>query len=134
MAATITAVDRDPGAGSPKPGVGSPASVIRLATRSFARDERADLFETPGVEHVLRLDPAATRGADTEPHLACQPFGAVAVAVDGDGDTRRCGAACDGAVHVEVSWRAVDFHRRSGLHGCLKQRVKVQIEAGGACR
>ena len=38
-------------------------------------------------------------------------------------------AACDRAVHVQVSGRAIDFHRRSGFGCCLKQRVKVQIEA-----
>src|SRR6476659_5475334 len=116
-------------AADPNPvGIRDSGFGLRLATRSFARDERTDLFEAPRVEHVLRLDPAATRGPDTEPHLACEPLGAVAVAVDDDCDTGRCGTACDGAVHVEMPWRAVDFHRRSRFRCCLKQRVKVQIE------
>ena len=123
MAAPITAVDRKPGSVIRDPGVGR-------STRSFACDERTDLFDATRVEHLPGLDPAATRGADAEPHLAREPFGPVAVAVDDDCDTGRRGTACDAAVHVQMAGRTVDFHRRSGLGCCLKQRLKVQIEAG----
>src|SRR6188474_1530649 len=126
IAAAITAAGRgsgirDPGSGTrlaPSEVEGDP--VIRLATRSLARDKRADLFDAPRVEHVMGLDPTATRGADAEPHLPREPFGTVAVAVDGDCDTRRRGTACDGAIHVEMAGRAVDFHRRSCLRRCVK--------------
>src|SRR5262245_14867546 len=106
------------------------AFAIRLSTRSLARDERTDLFDAPRVEHVPGLDPATTRGADAKPHLARQPFGTMAVAVDGDCHTRRRRTACHGTIHVEMAGRAVDFHRRSGFGRRVKQRVKVQIEAG----
>src|SRR5262245_16800227 len=133
MAATITAVARDPGSGGREPVAGS-RDPIRLSTRPFARDERTDVVDAPRVEHVFGLDPAATRRANAEPHLAREPFGPVTVAVDRDGDTGRRGAACDGAVHVEMSGCAIDFHRRSRFRCCLKQHVKVQSETGPEAR
>src|SRR5262245_52072040 len=106
------------------------AEPDRLAALSFTGDERTDLFDAPRIEHVSGLNPATTRRADAESHLAPKPFSPVAVAVDGDCDTGRRGTSRDGAVHVQMSGRAVDLHRRSGFGCCLKQRVKVQIEAG----
>src|SRR5689334_1093644 len=117
MAAAMTAAERE-------------LPAIRLSTRSFTGDECTDLFDAPRVEHVSRLDPATARRADAEPHLAPEPFRPVAVAVDGDCDTGRSRTPRDSTVHIQMSWRAVDFHRRSGFRRCLKQRVKVQLEAG----
>src|SRR5262245_36759913 len=128
MAAAMIAADPD-SVEFPGSGFG-----IRLPTRSLPRDERTDLFDAPRVEHVFGLNPATTCRANAEPHLARQPFGPVAVAVDGDGDTSCRGTARDRAIHVQMSGRTVDFHRRSGFRRCLKQRAKVQIEAGEARR
>ena len=36
------------------------------------------------------------------------------------------------AVHVEMSWRAVDFHRRARLGRGREQRIEVDVEAGDA--
>src|SRR6266550_2501830 len=94
-------------------GISEPGSGICLFTRAFPRDERAHLVDAPGVQHVPRLDPAAPRGADAEPHLARQPLRAMAIAVDGDCHSSRDRAARKAAIHVEMAWRAVDFHRRA---------------------
>src|SRR6185503_5128708 len=66
---------RGPAAPEPRSGEGG------LATFALARDERAHVVDVSCVEHVPWLDPAAPRGADPEPHLPRERFGAMAVAV-----------------------------------------------------
>src|SRR5690348_7444304 len=89
----------------------------RLSTCALSCHEGAHVVQAPGVEDVTRFDPAASSRADAEAHLACEPFGPMAVAVDGDGHAGRRCPARDRAVHVEMSGCAVDLHRGAGLVG-----------------
>jgi hypothetical protein len=101
----------------------------RLSTGSLARDERTDFFDAPRVEHVLGFDPP--RRAVPTPNRIWRAshsarWQSLSIAIV----TRRRRTACDGAVHVEMAGRAVDFHRGSGFGRCVKQRVEVEIETG----
>src|SRR5215212_10819778 len=81
------------------------------AARTFPCDELADVVDAARVEHIGRLDPAATGGAESEPHLPGECVRAVTIAVDRHGDSDGNSAACQRAVHVQVPGRTVDLHR-----------------------
>ena len=106
--------------------VGWPTSVPLALRLPFGGDERADLGERPRVEHVARLDPAAPRGADADPHLPVEQPRPVAVAVDRQRHARRDRRARVLAVEVEMRRRAVDLERRAGLGSGREDCLEVQ--------
>ena len=89
-------------------------------------DESPDLGDRPGVEDMLRFHPAAPGRADTERHLPLKRAGAVAVAVNREGDTGRDGATRMVPVEVEVGRRAVHFQRGAGLDRGSIDRVEIE--------
>src|ERR1041385_8232273 len=115
---------------APTAGIRNPGSEIRSDTGTFTCHERAHVFDTAGVQHVARLDPAAACGADAEAHLPREPFGAVTVAVDRDRHAGGGGAPRDRAVHVEMTGRAIDLQRRAGGRSSFEHRLEIDVESG----
>ena len=76
--------------------------------------------------------PPRRRGADAHPHLAAEPLGEVAVAVDDD--RRPCfdGLARQMAVEVEVSGRAVHLDGRAGVARRREEAIPLEVVAVGA--
>src|SRR5437764_1380156 len=72
-----------------KASVATTTAATNLPTRALPGDERAHTVDAAGVEHMLRLDPAAPRGAHAETHLPPQQLRPMAVAVDRDPHARR---------------------------------------------
>ena len=79
-----------------------------------------------------RLDPAAGRGADAHPHLAAEPLGEVAVAVDHHRRTCFDGLARQMAVEIEVAGRAVDLDGRAGVARRREEAIPLEVVAVGA--
>ena len=78
-------------------------------------------------DHVTRVQPSATRRADTVAHLLAEPLRAVCVTVNAHQGACGDSAARDRAIHVEVNGRAVDFENRAGLDRGREQRVEIQL-------
>src|SRR5688572_23638725 len=94
---------------------------------AFSLDELTDGAHGAGVQHVVWLEPASARGAHAKPHLPREGIGAVTVAVDGNRDPSRRGAAGERPVHVQVPGRTVDLQRRAGFDGGGEQLVEVEV-------
>lgn len=107
---------------------------MRLDTRAFARDKRADIVDAACIQDVPGLDPAASRRANAEMHLARERLDAVAVAVHHQRDASGDGPPRHQTVQVEVARRAVDLHGRTGFRGRREQSVEIHSIAGGMPR
>src|SRR5437016_3367144 len=107
----------------------STPAAMPAATDAVTSEHRSVSRPTAaaGGEPMPRLDPAAPRGADPEPHLPRQQLRPLAVAVDRDRHARRSGSTRKTAIHVEMARRPVDFHRRARRRRRLEQRVEIDV-------
>src|SRR5688572_29533022 len=100
--------------------------------RTFSGDELTNGVNAAGIQNVRGLDPPAARGAESETHLPSQCVRTMAVTVNGHGDSEGDRPAGEGTVHVQVSRRAIDFHRGPRFSRGAEEPVEIDVVTGEA--
>src|SRR5712691_8624072 len=103
-------------------------SPILTGDRSASlAQERAQRLQRPGVDHVVRGEPAALGGARAVRHVAEVRDG-VRVAVDGELDPGVAGRAYVVRGQVEPLRRGVDLQRGAGARAGAEQLAEVHLD------